>query len=185
MQQRMNLRMPATSCRKMLQNALCSGSRRFWRLIRRIDRDLYEFVAVVAVVAVVVGLTPWPPLHQRWRGGRGAGAWLLGRLAARYGATVAHLLRIFLGFSLSLPADARDGVQRCANCAIYAHFSSLLALHVVVPRALERECSLASLHVFFFWLLYLIMQSTFFMRISSHPPRADTSAVIRIHLSRE
>ncbi len=32
---------------------------------------------------------------------------LLRRLAARYGATVAHLRRIFLGFSLSLPAEAR------------------------------------------------------------------------------
>src|SRR5216684_8125981 len=39
--------------------------------------------------------TPWPPLHQRWRGGRGAGAWLLGRLAARYGATVVHVRHIF------------------------------------------------------------------------------------------
>ena len=44
------------------------------------------------------GPHPLPPLHQRWRGGRGAGAWLLGLLATKYGADVVHLHHIF-GFS--------------------------------------------------------------------------------------
>src|SRR5713226_9168625 len=86
-------------------------------------------------IRFVAGLTPWPPLHQRWRGGRGAGAWLLGLLAARYGATVVHLRRIFWVFPFPSPVEARcraslEDVQRCAICANYVHFSGLLALPV-------------------------------------------------------
>src|SRR5260370_38487586 len=90
MQQRMNLRMPATSCRKMLQNALCSGSRRFWMPTRRTDN---EFVAVVA------GLTPWP-LSIFDGGGEEVlahGSWgASGQIRAKWGAFAPDFFGFFL-----------------------------------------------------------------------------------------
>jgi hypothetical protein len=65
----------------------------------------------VGIVAVVAGLTPLPPLHQRWRGGS-AGAWLLGLLAARYGADVVHLHHIFGFFPVLFDTTIRLAYNR-------------------------------------------------------------------------
>ncbi len=68
------------------------------------------------------------------------------RYSIEYGATVARLRRIFLDFSLApLVEDGSPGdVQKCEIYARHAQFTSPLALHVVVPRAWEREFSLSS-----------------------------------------
>ena len=56
----------------------------------------------------------------------------------------------FLDFSLAplVEDGSPGGVQKCEIYARYAQFTSPLALHVVVPRAWEREFSLSSTYSF-------------------------------------
>ena len=59
---------------------------------------------------------------------------------------MAHLHRNFFDFSLAplVEDGSPGGVQKCEIYARYAQFTSPLALHVVVPRAWEKEFSLSS-----------------------------------------
>ncbi len=59
---------------------------------------------------------------------------------------MAHLRRIFLDFSLAplVEDGSPDDVQKCEIYACHAQFTRPLALHVVVPRAWEKEFSLSS-----------------------------------------
>jgi hypothetical protein len=71
---------------------------------------------------------------------------------------VAHLRRIFFVFPLPplVEDGSPDGVQRCEIYAHHVQFTRPLVLHVVVPRAWEREFSRSSLSSFILFLTLVL-----------------------------